>query len=41
MCSNYLRYSSIPASTDTRPRYDSRPRKDRVTLMATISHLQN
>lgn len=40
MCSDYLRYSNIFASTDMRPKYDSRLRKDRVTLKAAISHLQ-
>ena len=40
MCSDYLRYSNISASTDMRPRYDSRLRKDRVTPTAAISHLQ-
>lgn len=37
---DYLRYSNISGSTDMRPRYDSRLRKDRVTLKAAISHLQ-
>lgn len=38
MCSDYVRYSNISAST--RRRYDSRLRMDRVTLMDAISHLQ-
>lgn len=38
MCSDYLRYSNISAST--RWRYDSRLRMDRVTLMDAISHLR-
>lgn len=40
MSSDYLRYSNISASTDMRPRWDSRLRKERVTLKAAISHLQ-
>lgn len=38
-CSIYLRYSNISASTERRPKYESRLRKDRVMLMAVISHL--